>query len=431
MTSHRPIQRRKRSAGSGPRVGLFGILGSGNLGNDGSLDAVVAFLRDRHPDANLGFLCMGPEQVTARYGVPATALQWYEAHAGTAAGAPAVLLKIMGKVLDPFRTLAWVRRYDVVIVPGMGVLEATLPLRPWAFPYALLWLCASGRLVGTRVALVSVGANVIRKRATRWLITRAARLAHYRSYRDDLSRDAMREMGVDVVADEVYPDLAFALPVPPATPAATGAVGVGVMAYYGGNDDRGRAVEINRAYVDTMKRFVRWLVEGGRQVRLFTGDPVDESVVTEILADLRAHRPGLDPSRVVAEPASTLQDLMRQMATVDTVVATRYHNVLCALKLSRPTLSIGYAAKNDVLMAGMGLGEFCQSARSVDFERLIEQFRTVESRREQLVDTMAERNRANVRGLEQQFAALSAAILDIAEPQPYPSQQTSGLKGVM
>ncbi len=412
MTAHRPGRSRKRS----PRVGFFGILGSGNLGNDGSLDVVVAFLRDRHPDADLGFLCTGPAQVTARYGVPAVPMQWYDAHGGTAAGAPAVVLKAVGKVLDAFRTLAWVRRYDVVIVPGMGVLEATLPLRPWLFPNALLWLCASGRLVGTRVALVSVGSDVIRKPGTRWMLTRAASLAHYRSYRDTLSRDAMLEMGVDVAADEVYPDLAFALPVPPATGSTTGAVGVGVMAYYGGNDDRGRADEIHRAYVDTIKRFVRWLVDGGRQVRLFTGDQADESVVAEILFDLRAHRPGLDPSRMVAEPASTLQDLMRQMATVDTVVATRYHNVLCALKLSRPTLSIGYAAKNDVLMAGMGLGEFCQSARSVDLDRLIEQFSTLESRREQLVDTMAERNRAKVRRLEQQFAVLSAALLDTAEP---------------
>jgi polysaccharide pyruvyl transferase WcaK-like protein len=411
-----PERSTRRPARVAPRVGFCGILGSGNLGNDGSLDAVVMFLRDRLPDVSLGFLCMGPEQVVERYGAPATSLQWYEAHAGTATGARAVLLKIVGKLLDPFRTFVWVYRHDVVIVPGMGVLEATLPLRPWAFPYSLLWLCVSARLVGTRVALVSVGANAIRKRATRWMITRAARLAHYRSYRDAISRDAMREMGVDVGADEVYPDLAFALPAPPAGPATPRAVGVGVMAYYGGNDDRRRADQLHRAYVDTMKGFVRWLVDDGRHVRLFTGDQVDESVVTEILSDLQAHRPGLDLSRVVAEPASTLQDLMRHMTTVDAVVATRYHNVLCALKLCKPTLSIGYAAKNDVLMAGMGLGEFCQPARSVDLEHLIAQFSTLESRREQVVDTMAERNRANVRRLDQQFAALSAMVLGTAEP---------------
>lgn len=398
-----------------PAIGFFGILGSGNLGNDGSLDAVIGYLRQRHPDATFGFLCMGPEQATARYGAPATALQWYEAHAGVATGARATLLKIAGKLFDPFRTLAWVRRYDVVIVPGMGVLEATLPLRPWAFPYSLFWLGVGARLAGARVALVSVGADVITKRATRWLITRAARLAHYRSYRDTPSRDAMRRMGVDVSGDEVYPDLAFALPSPGVVQSDAGVVGVGVMAYYGGNDDRGQAAEIHRRYVDTMKSFVCWLVDGGRRVRLFTGDRIDDSVVTEILGDLRAKRPGLEAGQVVAEPTPTLHDLMRQMATVDTVVATRYHNVLCALKLSKPTLSIGYAGKNDVLMASMGLGEFCQHARSVDFDRLVEQFAALEAGREALITTMAERNQVQLDRLDRQFADLTA-VIGAAEP---------------
>ena len=34
---------------------------------------------------------------------------------------------------------------------------------------------------------------------------------------------------------------------------------------------------------------------------------------------------------------------MRAMAPVGTVVATRYHNVMCALKLSKPTISLGYS----------------------------------------------------------------------------------------
>ena len=67
------------------------------------------------------------------------------------------------------RTASWVRRHDVVIVPGAGVLEASLPLWPWGMPYAMFLLSASGRLFGTKVALVSVGAGIINQRATRWL----------------------------------------------------------------------------------------------------------------------------------------------------------------------------------------------------------------------------------------------------------------------
>ena len=72
---------------------------------------------------------------------------------------------------------------------------------------------------------------------------------------------------------------------------------------------------------------------------------------------------------------TSLYELMREMAPVGTIVAIRYHNVLCALKLGKPTLSLSYARKHDLLMADMGLSEFCQFANTFDVDRLIEQFR--------------------------------------------------------
>src|SRR5882757_1493544 len=230
--------RHERSGTTAPRVGLFGLLGSGNIGNDGSLESVLAYLRTHHPDARLDAMCSGARQITDRYGIPATRLHWFRSEYQTASGAGSLARKVLGKVIDAARTTTWVRRQDVVIVPGMGVLEATTPLRPWGFPYALFVLCASARIVGTRTALVGVGADIITEPLIRWLITRSARLACYRSYRDVYSRDAMRRMGVDTSGDEVYPDLAFALPTPPVT-GTRGTVGIGVMAYCGRNSDRG------------------------------------------------------------------------------------------------------------------------------------------------------------------------------------------------
>ncbi|MER6984337.1 hypothetical protein ABT317_47185, partial [Streptomyces carpinensis] len=152
--------------GAPVRVGVFGLLGSGNLGNDGSLEAVLGYLRLEHPEVVVDALCGGPEVVTARYGIPATRMHWYRGEYRTASRAGSIAAKALGKLVDVVRTAAWVRRHDVVIVPGMGVLEATLPLRPWGFPYALFLLCATGRLFGTRVALVGVGAAAIGNRPT-------------------------------------------------------------------------------------------------------------------------------------------------------------------------------------------------------------------------------------------------------------------------
>ncbi|WP_460070754.1 polysaccharide pyruvyl transferase family protein [Streptomyces sp. YKOK-I1] len=393
------------------RIGLFGLLGSGNLGNDGSLEAVLGYLRAEHPDAVVDALCGGPEAVTARYGIPATRLHWYRGEYRTASRAGAVAGKALGKLVDVFRTAAWVRRHDVVIVPGMGVLEATLPLRPWGFPYALFLLCASGRVTGARVALVGVGAAPIGNRATRTLVRWSARLAAYRSYRDAPSRDAMRAMGVDTARDEVHPDLAFALPAPPAgAPSDTpGQVCVGVMAFHGGDDDRARAEEIHRLYLDGVTRFVRALVEDGRPVRLLTGDDVDAPVVAAILD-------AVDSPLVTAAGTASLADLMKEAAAADSVVATRYHNLICALKAGTPTLALSYAAKSDALMAQMGLGAYCHPAREVDADRLLGQFRELERRSAELRRTLAERNLAAAQHLERQFTALTAALFPATGP---------------
>lgn len=391
--------------GTPVRVGVFGLLGSGNLGNDGSLEAVLGYLRDRHPEAAVDALCGGPEAVTARYGIPATRLHWYRGEYRTASRAGAIVGKGLGKLVDVFRTASWVRRHDVVIVPGMGVLEATLPLRPWGFPYALFLLCASGRLLRTRVALVSVGAAEIRNRPTRALVRWSGRLAAYRSYRDAQSRDAMRAMGVDTARDKVYPDLAFSLPAPRSgePSGAPGPVCVGVMDFHGGNDDRARAEEIYRRYLDGTTRFVRTLVEEGRPVRLLTGDTCDASVVAAILDAVDS------PLVTAAEPAS-LADLMNEMAAADTVVAVRYHNLICALKTGTPALALSYAAKSDALMEGMGLGAYCHPAREVDADRLLEQFRALEKRSAELRRTLAERNQAAARQLDDQFDELTATL---------------------
>jgi polysaccharide pyruvyl transferase WcaK-like protein len=403
-----------------PRVGLVGLLGAGNLGNDGSLEAVLAYLAARHPDAILDFLCSGTEQVTARYGLPATPLRWYSTETrgtpGVAVLATKVLKVPLGMVVDAFRIASWVRRHNVVIVPGTGVLEATLPLRPWHTPYSILLVCALGKLFGTKVALVSVGTNYIRQPLTRRLVTAAAGLAYYRSYRDTVSKDALQQMGLDTSEDAVYPDLAFALPAPRDVSVAAGTVGVGIMDYHGGNDDREQADQIHASYVEKMKSFVLWLVDNGRQVRILMTDVHDEPVVHEIVVGLREDRPELDPQQVIAEPPSSVEEVMRQIASVDTVVASRYHNVLFALKLAKPTLAIGYSAKFSALMAEMGVAEFCQPARSLDVGRLIEQFTELESRSAQLKQMIAECTAANARLVNQQFVTLSALLFWAAEP---------------
>ena len=102
-------------------------------------------------------------------------------------------------------------------------------------------------------------------------------------------------------------------------------------------------------------------------------------------------------------------------SVVLSVVASRYHNVLCALRLAKPTISVGYSDKFSALMADTGLGVFHQSARTLDVDRLIEQFTSLESRSAELRQKITERNAVNKKLLDRQFSLLSALLFPPAE----------------
>jgi polysaccharide pyruvyl transferase WcaK-like protein len=372
-----------------PRVGLFGLLGSGNIGNDASTDAIVRYLRKEQPRFVIDAMCMGWERLRDRYGMATTPIQWQSGRS-LPGGPLGSALKAFGKVLDIARTTRWLRRHDVVIVPGMGIMDATLPINPWGIPWSLFLLCVIGRVLGTRVALVSVGASPASNPVTARLYTWSARLAFYRSFRDQASRTVMKRQGLNTSRDRVYPDLVFTLPVDPVPAPDPLAVGVGVMAYYGGNEDRDRAGQVYAAYLSKMESFVEWLLDSGRSVRLVVGDETDQPAADEVAAAIRHSRPGLDPARLTATPVTTYAELAGVVAPVATVVATRFHSVLFALKLGKPTISIGYSPKNDSLMGYVGLGEYTQHVKSLDVEKLKSQFTQAESQAPQVRELLGE-----------------------------------------
>jgi polysaccharide pyruvyl transferase WcaK-like protein len=415
------------------RVALFGLLGTGNIGNEGSAQAVLDRLRTAHPDVSLSAICAGPDDVRRRYGIRAVRMTAYplDREPTVVRRLPARLarpvrlaLKAASKVVDPLRTVRLLREVDLVVVPGMGVLEDSLPLRPWGFPYALFGLAVAGRLTGTRVAFVSVGASRARHPVTRRLLRHAAGLAAYRSYRDVASKQAMTGLGVDTTRDRVHPDLAFALPPPPApvapvrpTPApdARRSVAVGVLAYRGRQEDHTQGERILAAYSTAVGALVGRLLDEGYAVRMLTGDPDDTRVVDHVRAQVRATRP--EAARHVRfVPADSLAALMAEIAPVDAVVASRYHNVLCALHTATPTVSLGYAEKNVALMREMGLGAYCLDVRSLDVDQVLDLLHRAVADRDRVTRSLHARDSELRARLDAQWADLAALV------QPAPDE---------
>jgi polysaccharide pyruvyl transferase WcaK-like protein len=395
---------------------LFGILGSGNWGNDGTLEVVVDEITSRFPGVELRFMAMGPDVLRERYGAPAIHLQWYESTLGRVRLVPAAVRKVVGRAIDPLRTWRWMRSVDLVVIPGAGVFETTTPVRPWAQPLSLLTVSVAGRISRTPVAYLCVGANVPGQRLIRWQHRWAARLADYRSYRDDYSRHSMRAVGVDVSRDPVFPDLALGLPTPAASDARRNRVGVGLMNFRGGNDDRGRADQLHERYVDAMTALVSGLVSEGRDVHLFTGDAEDDLVVDRVLAGVSS---AAGAGVVRAEPVDSLPSLLDVLARVDTVVASRHHNVMGGLMAGVPTVAVTYAEKTKVLMQEFGVGRYCHPAASVDVRRLRAQLDALEAEQAEVrlaLAANAERQRAEVRRQFDEFEQfVTGAMPAVAE----------------
>jgi polysaccharide pyruvyl transferase WcaK-like protein len=369
-------------------IGLFGHFGSGNFGNEGSLDAMVRFLRGAQPAAELVCICATPDVAARDHGIPAHSITWHSKNARFRS-IDRMFFKLPGALIDLAYKFNRVRRLDYLIIPGTGILD-DFGTGPRGIPYGLFSWCLAARLMGVRTWYVSIGAGPIAHPLSRWLMKQAVNMADYRSYRDQISKDFVGSLGLNDAAAPVYPDIAFALPSPVAIDKHAGGIapaqqntnrplciGVGVMAYNGWRGDRATGTDIYETYMGRLTAFSLWLLDSGYTVRLFMGESTDDRALADLLGRIKTARPGTAPERILVEPAHSLHDIMTQLAGTDVVVATRFHNVVCALKVGKPVVSISYAAKNDVLLASVGLRDASQPIEKLDTGMLIEQVKRV------------------------------------------------------
>jgi polysaccharide pyruvyl transferase WcaK-like protein len=263
---------------------------------------------------------------------------------------------------------------------------------------------------GARLIFLSVGVGPIVNRVSRFLMLKALKKADYRSYRETVAFDYLKSVGYDTSGDLLYPDLVFSLPKDtlPAPKAAAGkpfVVGLGLINYYGWGYDSVRGERIYQEYTSKIKCFVDWLLDQGHTIRIISGDDVDQRPVYEIMEYVAKNKPSHQQNLIV-EKISDVGELFRQIAQTDIVVASRFHNVLCSLMLERPVISLGYHAKNDALMAEMGLESYCQHIESFTFEKLVGQFERYTAEMESAVQRLHHKNEQYRELLDEQYRAV-------------------------
>jgi polysaccharide pyruvyl transferase WcaK-like protein len=365
-------------------VALFGLFGGGNLGNEASLGAALGELEKRaarvrcvlissppgHEAAITGFDACLPHDVLP---IPRSAwarLPWRLRSRVRSA------LQMITEPLRFRRTVRAVRGFDMLLVPGTGIAD-DYGVEPLDVPHHIARWCRAARHAGVPVMFLSIGAGPVTHPLSRRFFREALASATYRSFRESASRDFAAELGVDARNDPVLPDLVFSLGAESAPPVSwpPRVIALGVMGYFGWHATRKQGIRIYRSYLDKLERLTIKLLREGYQVRLIIGNRGgDRRAVRDLTDRINASSPDL-ATGLMSPVIQSYGDVVTHVAAADLVIATRFHNVLKALLTLRPVISIGYARKNENLMAEMGLEAYCHSVEDFDPGAVLAQVR--------------------------------------------------------
>lgn len=383
------------------KIALYGNFGSGNLGNECTLQVVIERLRRSWPDAQL--LCIGadPHDIRARHQVPAArgALsdsRWTWAQFGRDATAPApddltpprpasraakalriAFRRIPRELLHWMRGLVLLWRADMLLVPGTQIVSDYL-CGPSGWPYDLFKWSTLAALCRAERVFLSIGVGPLHHPLSRWLIRRSLLGARYRSYRDEASRLCAAGLGLPAPRGAVFPDLVFSfsparLGAETGSAAASAVVGLGLKDYAAADD------AVHRQYLQTMAGFAAWLDARGYRVRLLIGDAqYDDRPRRELCALLQRRPNPVHPLPIEADASFGVADLLAQLRATELVVSPRLHNLILAALLGKPLLALSDHSKLDALLAGFGLTEYCVPLENLSLDTLVGRFQALE-----------------------------------------------------
>jgi polysaccharide pyruvyl transferase WcaK-like protein len=295
--------------------------------------------------------------------------------------------------------------FRLLIIRGGGQISDTWE-GAWNHPYALFRWAMLAKLRGTRLVVLSVGAEAIKYSLSRWFLRRALLAADYRSFRDVDSREVAVGIGVKE-NNLVYPDLAFSLEIPPRDKRAERSVpvvGVSPMAY---GDPRVWPVKdaaAYQAYLETLAAFVIWLGSKGYKIVLFSSQiRHDPPVMADLQEQLRQHGQGELASALEGRIPTTVDKTVALLHELDFVVASRLHGVLLSHLAGTPVLAVSYEQKIDALMRDLGLSRHCLDIRSVALDDLKEKFSALVSEQEDIRRAVSEKVARYKVELEEQY----------------------------
>lgn len=445
-------------SGPAPKIALMTPYTGGNLGDAAIQESAIHGIRRRRPDADIMMISLSPATTSRLHGVRSfpigisTFPPGFEVTPQRESGAReppdgkvVSALRGVSHSLPPlrmasrmafrilhdtwfgagvreirhiFESIAVMRGTSILVVSGGGQIDDYWG-GPFRHPYALLKWVVIGRLVGAKCVFLSVGVCALQSRLSRFFVTVALRLAHYRSYRDAESKRRLKDLPF-ADRDPVCPDLAFGYQAPSTGRGSSSAgrssmvVGVSPIAYLSKHRWPEKDDHVAGAYRASLVEFIVYLLNHDYEVVLFSTDPVDRKVIKEILSSPFGERGVLgEHPRLSAPYSETLEQLAPVMTEVDIVVASRLHGVILSHVAWKPVLAISYDRKVDTHMSDVGMSDYCLDIHTVDARSLESAFEGLRQNADLTISQLHEVTTTYGNAVDNQFTRIFNSQSDI------------------
>lgn len=409
------------------KIVFFGVFGRQNLGNECTLEATRYNIHKALPNATFTCLCTVPEDTELRHSIPAFAAHqeypaWLDSQLWS--GRRSRFMRFLRKTLFriPLELIHWAKAFNVMkgsqmlIVPGTQVVSDYVT-GPFSWPYDIFKWAIIAKLCRARLLFLNIGVGPIYHPLSRWFIKASLNLSDYRSYRDIASKQYVEKMGPSQRCDPVYPDLAFnlqstLLPACDSIGKQRPVFGIGLKDYLGREGSRDRNTNRTyRDYLNTLGDLVAWLCERKYMVRVIIGDVLYDSGVKQDFMEL-LHERGLmnQEGQIVNEPVFTVKELLSQIAAIDFLITSRFHNLVLALMLNKPVLCLSDHGKLDSLMTEIGLTEYCLPLANLDFDDLIDRVVKLEKNAGALKPYIKQKTEEYRRTLDEEYSLIFKSV---------------------
>jgi polysaccharide pyruvyl transferase WcaK-like protein len=281
------------------------------------------------------------------------------------------------------KSYRYLKGTDLFMIAGSGVLSDHFG-GVLNFPYSAFKWSLLAKLVGAKIAFLSVGAGPINSIMSRYLLKYALLLGDYRSFRDNNSRKLIESIGV-LGENQVFPDLVQGLRISSARQTTAReitryVVGINPFPHLDPRFWPTPDTEGYHRYIMKLASFASWLIQNDYRVLLFPtqlrADPLVISDIGDVL--IKKFRACSSEAKLVM-PISGLDDLMKQISVMDLVVATRFHGIMLSFLMNKPVIGISNHPKMDSLMRDMGQGKYLLDIDYFDVETLKERFISLRS----------------------------------------------------